>query len=194
MQLGIAAMLTALSGNWLVMIITFQGGNFIAQIQAALFQWREEMWKARPIELDKPEVVCLNRGNGSSYVMVIRSEGNKTHPKLRLANLAGGREVRSEKMVYANFVLVILWFVHILTMQARRVWETTIGIMLVTGAAGMLQNIIVAGARRKPEALEFHLKNTSTIHKDRVFKALKEAEWKERRVGCVLSNIFFREA
>ncbi|KAL0567623.1 hypothetical protein V5O48_014368, partial [Marasmius crinis-equi] len=107
LQLGIAAIPGALNGNWLVMIITF-GGNFLVQIQAALPQWREELWKARTIEPGKPEVVCLTRGNGSSYVMVIRSDGDKTHPKLRLADLAGGREVRSKETVCATFVLVVL--------------------------------------------------------------------------------------
>ncbi|KAL0563940.1 hypothetical protein V5O48_018116 [Marasmius crinis-equi] len=63
--------------------------------------------------------------------------------------------------------------------------------MLAIGAAGMLQNVIAAGARRKPEALGFHLENTATIHKRKVIEVLKEAEEKEKRVGFVLLDVFF---
>ncbi|KAL0063081.1 hypothetical protein AAF712_009988 [Marasmius tenuissimus] len=187
LQLILAALPGVLDGNWTIMIITC-AGTLLAQIQGALPQWRKELWNARKIEPNKREVVCLTRGNGSSYVMVISSEGDEVYPKLKLADIAGGREVCSKETTYATFVLVVLWFAHLLTMQGVESghWYT-----LAIGAAGMLQNVIAAGARRDPSALGFHLEHYHTVHQNKVFEALKEAEERERRVGFVLLDIFF---
>ncbi|KAJ8080952.1 hypothetical protein PM082_017787 [Marasmius tenuissimus] len=141
LQMGIAAIPGALDGNWLVMIVTC-GGNLLAQLQAALPQWRRELWDARPIKPGKREVVCLTKGNGSPYVMVIRSEGR--HGQLRMADLAGGWETaQSSKLtVYATLTLTLLWFVNLLTMQGV---EDGHWYLLAIGATGMLQNVIAAG-------------------------------------------------
>ncbi|KAF5361571.1 hypothetical protein D9757_011548 [Collybiopsis confluens] len=184
LQLGIAVIPGIFHGNWLILILTV-GGNLLAQIQGAIPQWKQELWAARKIGKDKREVVCLTKGNGSSYAIVIRSDSCG----LRLADLAGGREVESRTTVYMTCILAVLWFVHLLTMQSvdNDPWYT-----LAIGAIGMLQNVIAAGVRRAPGALGFHLKESfPPVHDDKAFQALKSAEEKEEKVGLVLVDIFF---
>ncbi|KAG7088530.1 hypothetical protein E1B28_012513 [Marasmius oreades] len=185
LQIAIAAIPGAIDGNWLVMIVTCSG-NLLAQIQAALPQWRQELWGARQIKPRKQEVICLTKGNGSPYVMVIRS----SQDQLRLADLASGTEAAkgSRLTVFATLALTVLWFVLLLTMQGV---EDGHWYMLVIGAVGMLQNVIAAGARREPAALGFHLKQRVTFHCKKVFETLTEAEKVERNVGLDLLDVFF---
>ncbi|KAJ8080957.1 hypothetical protein PM082_017792 [Marasmius tenuissimus] len=190
LQIGIATIPGALDGNWFVTVVTC-GGNLLAQLQASLPQWRRELWDARPIKAGKREVVCLTKGNGSPYVMVIRSEGSLKHRRLRLADLAGGQGTAaagSKRTICAILALTLLWFVLLLTMQGV---EDGNWYMLAIGATGMLQNVIAAGARRESAALGFHLLKRSTLHDEKVFKAIKEAEKSEPRVGLALLSIFF---
>ncbi|KAL0062966.1 hypothetical protein AAF712_010097 [Marasmius tenuissimus] len=190
LQFAIAVIPGALDGNWPVMMVTC-GGNLLAQLQASLPQWRRELWDARSIKAGKREVVCLTKGNGSPYVMVVRSEGSLEHRRLRLADLAGGQGTAvagSKRTICATLALTLLWFVLLLTMLGV---EDGSWYMLAIGAIGMLQNVIAAGARRESAALGFHLLKRSTLHDEKVFKAIKEAEKLEPRVGLALLNIFF---
>lgn len=183
LQLAIAIIPGALFGNWMIIIIT-AGALLLVQFQAALPQWQKELWSARPIPEEKTEVVCLTKGNGSAYVMVIKSEGIG----LRLADLASGREVTSKTTVPVTFLLAILWLIHLFCMTGvvNNSWYS-----LLIGGLGMLQNAIASGARRKPGALGFHLEKVREVQNNKVFDALKEAEKVERKVGVVLTDIFF---
>jgi hypothetical protein len=184
LQLGIAIIPGALFGNWVIFILTF-GGVLLVQLQASLPQWRKELWMARPIEQGKHEVVCLTRGNGSSYVMVIRSDGCGR----KMSDLAAGREVKEKTTVPATFLLAIMWLIHLFCMGgvANNSWYP-----LIIGALGMLQNALASGARRSPGALGIHLEEeVRVVHNDKVFKALMEAEEVEKRVGIVLIDVFF---
>ncbi|KAG2152544.1 uncharacterized protein EDB93DRAFT_250030 [Suillus bovinus] len=182
-QLAIAIIPGALFGNWMIIIIT-AGGILLAQVQAALPQWQKELWSARLIPDAKSEVVCLTKGNGSAYVMVVKSDG----VGLRLADLASGREVTSRTTVPATFLLAILWLIHLFCMTGvvNNSWYS-----LLIGALGMMQNAIASGARRSPGALGFHLEKVREVQNKKVFAALKEAEEVERKVGVVLTDIFF---
>jgi hypothetical protein len=183
LQLAIAIIPGALFGNWVIFILAF-GGVLLVQLQASLPQWQKELWAARSIESGKHEVVCLTRGNGSSYVMVIRSDGCG----LKMSDLAAGREVKEKTTVPATFLLAMLWLIHLFCMGgvARDSWYP-----LIIGALGMLQNALASGARRRPGALGIHLEEVRIVHNDKVFKALKEAEEVEKRVGIMLTDVFF---
>jgi len=183
LQLGIAVIPGALFGNWLIFILTF-AGVLLAQCQAALPQWRKELWEASRIMPGKHEVVCLTRGNGSPYVIVIRSDGCG----LKISDLAAGREVREKSTVPATFILTILWLIHLFCTNGvgENSWYP-----LLIGALGMLQNGLASGARRKPSALGFHLDEVRVVQNDKVFKALMEAEAVEKRVGILLTDVFF---
>lgn len=183
LQIGISVIPGALFGNWVILILTF-GGLVLVQLQASLPQWREELWQARRITEGKQEVVCLTRGNGSSYVMVIKSDGCG----VRLSDLAAGREVRSKNIVPATFSLAILWLAHLFSIIAVKndTWY-----LLLIGGLGMLQNALVSGVRRQPGALGFHLEKVRDIHDKKVFKALQAAEEVEKKVGVLLTSVFF---
>jgi hypothetical protein len=183
LQLGIATIPGALFGNWLIFILTF-GGVFLAQLQACLPQWRKELWQARPVVEGKHEVVCLTRGNGSSYVMVIRSDGCG----LKMSDLASAREVREKTTIPGTFLLALLWLVH--TFCTNGV-ENDSWYLIIIGALGMLHNALASGARRKPGALGIHLQEGCVVQNDKVFNALKEAEEVERRVGIALLDVYF---
>jgi len=183
LQHGIAVIPGALHGNWLIFILTF-GGNFLAQLQAALPQWRKELWGAGKIGEGKTEVVCLTQGNGSEYVMVVKS----TEYNLRLSHIAAARGVRSKEMVPLTSLLAVLWLVHLLTVQSVKndPWY-----LLLIGALGMIQNAIASGARRTPQALGFHLVAGDVVHRDKAMEAIQAAEEKEPRVGLGLIDVFF---
>jgi hypothetical protein len=183
LQLAIAIIPGALWGNWLILVFTF-AGIVLVQIQSSLPQWRSELWSARPIPEGKHEVVCFTRGNGSPYVIVVRSDGCG----LRLADLATGREVLDRRTVPATFILAFLWLVHLFCMTGV---ESNSWFSLLIGALGMLQNALASGARRHPSALGLHLDLVQTIHDLKVFKALQQVEEAESGVGVLLTDVYF---
>ena len=63
--------------------------------------------------------------------------------------------------------------------------------ILAVGSLGMLQNGVAAGARRVPSTSGIHLTHSKTIHDNKVFKALQQAEAFEKHVGVSLLPIFF---
>ncbi|KAF7983222.1 hypothetical protein HWV62_23508 [Athelia sp. TMB] len=183
LQFGIAVIPGALFGNWTILLITL-GGNLLVQAQAIVPQWRQELWGARLVEQGKREVVCLTKGNGSGYVMVIKSAGHG----LRLGDLAGAREIRLHSTVPFTFLMAVLWLVHLFTVQGvnQNSWY-----LLAVGGIGMVQNAFASGVRRKPGAHGFHIKEVSRTHRNKVWKSLKRAEKKEKGVGLCLVRTFF---
>ncbi|KZT05695.1 uncharacterized protein LAESUDRAFT_726621 [Laetiporus sulphureus 93-53] len=192
-QIGIACIPGALSGNWLILILTV-GGTLLALLQGALPQWRQEKWSARKVAPGKQDVVCLTRGNGSVSVLVIVSDGCG----YKLEDLAAAREVHSRVTAPATFVLAALWIVHLITTESL---NSSAWYSLAVGGLGMLQNVIAAGARREAGALGFHLEKGPVVHEKNVFGTLKKVEEmaddKEsavdmgRGVGLSLIPIFF---
>ncbi|KAF7968405.1 hypothetical protein HWV62_30641 [Athelia sp. TMB] len=183
LQLGIAVIPGALFGNWTILIVTF-GGNLLAQAQAIVPQWRQELWRARPVDQGKQEVVCLTKGNGSAYVIVIKSAGHG----LRLGDLAGAREIRLRSTVPFTFLMAVLWLVHLFTVQGvnQNSWY-----LLAVGGIGMVQNAFASGVRRKPSAHGFHIKEVAKVHRHKVWDALVAAEEIEKKVGLCLVDTFF---
>ncbi|KDQ18343.1 hypothetical protein BOTBODRAFT_52406 [Botryobasidium botryosum FD-172 SS1] len=172
-----------LHGNWLILILTF-GGTILVQLHAALPQWQQELWNAGTVKEGKSEVVCLTQGNGSQYVMVVRSKGGS----LRLPHIAAARTVQSRATVPLTSLLAVLWLVHLFTVQGVKndPWY-----LLLIGALGMVQNAIASGARRTPQALGFHLVAGEVVHDDKVMKAIQKAEGTEPKTGLALLDTFF---
>ncbi|KAJ7508886.1 hypothetical protein B0H11DRAFT_1963011 [Mycena galericulata] len=183
LQLAIAIIPGALAGDWAIFMLTF-GGIVLTQIQASLPQWRKELWSGRPIKRGKQEVVCLTRGNGSPYAMVIRSEGCG----IRMADMASGLEVKDRATIPATLALAVLWLIHLFCTSAL---ETHTWYLLLIGAIGMLQNALASGARRHPSALGIHLEKVNEVQADKVFQALVKAEEVEKNVGLLLIDIYF---
>ncbi|KAI8977733.1 hypothetical protein BD414DRAFT_377137, partial [Trametes punicea] len=185
-QLGISVIPGALHGNWIILIVTV-GGTVLALLASGLPQWREEKYAARKINPEKPETVCLTRGNGSTYAMVIISETG-----IRLEDLAGGRDKRRTSTSIMSGVLAILWIVLLLTVEGLNggAWY-----LLAIGGLGMVQNVVADGAERSADALGFHFEKfnpeTDSISEPKVMLTLKAAEEKRAGVGLSMLKLFF---
>ncbi|KAI0367092.1 hypothetical protein BV20DRAFT_970967 [Pilatotrama ljubarskyi] len=188
-QLGIAVIPGVFSGNWIVLMITV-GGTFLALLASGLPQWREEKYAARLVDPKKGrEVVCITRGNGSTFAMVVISD----RTGIRLEDLAGGRDKRRTSTSVISALLCILWVVLLLTVEGL---DGDAWYLLAIGTLGMVQNVVAAGAPRSAEALGLHFE---TISKDdaihgkgaKVMEILKRAEEKEMGVGLCMLPLFF---
>ncbi|KAJ6594583.1 hypothetical protein B0H19DRAFT_850245, partial [Mycena capillaripes] len=189
-QLGVACIPGVIQGNWVILVIT-AGGMLLVQLTARLPQWHDEMWAARTLKKNDSEVVCLTAGNGSAHVLVVKSEGCG----LKLEDLANGRIVPSRLTGAASVLLGFGWIAHLMTVQGV---ENDGWYLLAIGGVGMLQNIVSAGARRKPSALGFHLEPWMVSNgkheissEEKVFLALQDAEEVEPYVGLALLDTFF---
>ncbi|KAG5645677.1 hypothetical protein DXG03_005515 [Asterophora parasitica] len=173
-QLGVATMLV---GNWNIIMVTV-GGILLVQAQAALPQWRKELWAARPVAHDKHGVICLTRGNGSPYV----------HHQRWI-----GRNVHSASTIPATALLFVLWLGHLVafTMQGMKSGTWYFLAIMAVGMIGLFQNAVASGVRRRPGALGFHLDKVDEIHDEKVYVALQKAEDKEKKVGLALVDVFF---
>ncbi|KAG1742322.1 uncharacterized protein EDB91DRAFT_1128664 [Suillus paluster] len=180
-QILLSILPAILNQDWVIFIVTVSG-TLLALIGGALPQWRAEKWAARGV--DKREIICLTRGNGSNSVIVIVSD--KTG--IRLEDLATARLERFRSTTVMTFILATLWIVYLLTVQAlvNDAW-----FLLAIGGLGMIQNLIAAGATRSAAALGFHLERLREVHHDKVFNALVEAEGLERGVALSLIPVFF---
>ena len=184
-QAGIAVIPGVLHDNWVTLILTLTG-TILALAGGAWPQWYAEKWSARPLPSgnNKGEVVILTGGNGSKEAIVIINE----HGGLRLEDLAGAREVRSQYTIFFTSMLAVLWTVHLLIVASL---QNDAWYLLAVGALGMVQNVVAAGARRSPGALGIHLEGGEVIHQEKVFLTLQAAEAHQRHVGLSLLPIFF---
>ncbi|EMD31544.1 hypothetical protein CERSUDRAFT_127283 [Gelatoporia subvermispora B] len=186
-QVVISAVPGMLHGNWMILITT-TGGTLLALASGFLPQWHTEKWTARPTHQE--ETVCLTKGNGSDSVLVITTPATAPGrpPLLRLHDLANGRVSPSPLTKWATVILFILWIVLLLTVEGLQAdaWYS-----LASGALGMAQNVVAAGAERAPSALGFHLTPAAHVHRRKVFEALQEAERVHPGVGLFLVPVFF---
>ncbi|KAI0643449.1 hypothetical protein C8Q79DRAFT_979040 [Trametes meyenii] len=171
----------------MVLIVTV-GGTLLALVSSGLPQWREEKYAARKVDGRKGnEVVCITRGNGSTFAMVVISDPTS----IRLEDLAGGRDKRRATTSAMTVLLCVLWIVLLLTVEGLQggAWY-----LLAVGGLGMVQNAIAAGAQRSAAALGFHfqeVKPGDTVHLNKVMGTLMAAEEKEPGVGLCMLPLFF---
>ncbi|KAI0773071.1 hypothetical protein BD413DRAFT_472922 [Trametes elegans] len=186
-QLAVAVVPGARHGNWIVLVVTF-GGTLLALTASGLPQWREEKYAARPVDPTRGrEVVCITRGNGSTFIMVVVSD----RAGIRLEDLAGGRDKRRTVTSVMSAVLCILWIVLLLTVEGL---DGDAWYLLAIGALGMAQNVVAAGVQRSADALGFHFREFSKddlIREEKVMKTLMRAEERERGVGLCMLQLFF---
>ncbi|KAL0063700.1 hypothetical protein AAF712_009392 [Marasmius tenuissimus] len=150
LQLGISIVPGLLHHDWVILAIT-GSGLVLAQLQGRIPQWKEELWNGRDIPKDEQKIVCLTRGNGNKDAIVIRSLSGDRN----LADVAGAREVNSRRTVVWTSGLALLWL--LLCFTAQGVNENT-GYLILVGAVGMVQNVVLAGLRYRPGHAGFHLK------------------------------------
>ncbi|KAJ5355825.1 hypothetical protein N7517_010434 [Penicillium concentricum] len=159
-QLGISAIPFGLDKDWSIFLVTV-AGTILSYASGALPQWRKEKWACRTLERRKD--VALTLGNGTQHVVVVLGAKGG----LDLEDMAGGqllddgegRARRSRWMQLMSpsnttrlmtFLLAVLWLMLLLTSTGiqEHAWY-----LLAVGGAGMLQNLIAAGAPRQPAML-----------------------------------------
>lgn len=161
-------------------VVTAAGTGFAFGF-GCLRRWEDEKW------LDNTKTndgFCLLQGNGCRHVMVVYGKG--VGPNLE--HLAGGWIPSQSGITLTTAVHAILWVVLliVIALEEGQTWP-----LLIIGGLGMIQNIVIAGARRSPSALGFHLKQIGEFRDKKVLKVLCDAEEKFEDVGFVLRPIFF---
>lgn len=115
-------------------------GTVLAVLTGSVREWRLEKYKARS-EAKHPYIIT--RGNGHKHVFIIF---NKSGTGLQLDDLAGAVQTAGPITRLASVFLAILWTMFLVT--AGGIDEDSWYLLLV-GAMGMAQNVVVAGVSRK---------------------------------------------
>lgn len=184
MQLGIAAIPWGLYGDWAVFAITGIG-ILLALLTGGLPQWRREKWACRR---ESEKQIILTRGNGAQHAIVILGEGRG----LDLEDLAAGPanlDMSTSHLTLASvMVLSAAWIVLLITAAGMK--EHT-WFLVAVGGIGMLQNIFVAGAGRRPAAVGMPLEFRDVICETKVFTTLLKLERKYPKLGKSMLDTFF---
>lgn len=201
LQFAVAAIPCGLKGDWSILAVT-AAGTLLALATGALPQWRSEKWACRR---NSSKVVCLTGGNGTRSVMVIR--GNDVG--LDLEDLAAAESPRLG-WGRPEFVRTIMglpipfWFTQAFCLALAMAWIvlliTVTGLksntwyLLLVGGLGMIQNVIVAGARRRSGASGIHLEKVEDFERKKAMHALMDVEDAYPKVGrCLLAEFFPNE-
>lgn len=186
-QLGIAAIPCGLWGDWGIMMITVSG-ILLSFVMGSLSQWKNEKWACRSLDKDHDKNVVLTRGNGSQHAIVVLG----TSGFLDLEDLAVGQTnvnvatSNTTRIIVAG--LAVLWILLLVTAAAIK--ENT-WFLLAVGGIGILENIFIAGWRRRPEALGIPLEFVDVAGNVKVMEALYEMEEKHPYVGRSMLETFF---
>jgi hypothetical protein len=183
-QLAIAAIPFATSGDWSIFMITISG-TALALIMGGLPQWRDEKWACRR---SSQNTYILTRGNGAQHAIVILGNGRGLN--LEDLAVAGQTKYASTDMLMRLCLAVIsvLWISLLITAAGVR---TNTWFLLAVGGIGILQNVLAAGWRRDPSALGVHLYFLSVIGEMTAMDALLALEDRYAKVGRSLLPFFF---
>lgn len=171
--------------DWTYFIITV-AGTLLATGSSLLPQWRAEKWATRRLRRLKSKTVCITKGNGATYVLVIVSkEGDYD-----LEVLAAGRSYPSQFSKVFIMILALLWMVLLITATCTKDYSWyLIGI----GLLGMSQNLYAAGAKRKPSEHGIPLQLKEQFAEAKTMDTLKSVECRFKGVGRCLLPTFFGE-
>lgn len=181
LQLGVAAIPAALFGQWSIILIT-ASGTLLAFASGALPQWGAEKWKCRRRE----KTVTLTEGNGAQHAIVIVGQSGA----LDLEDLATGSGERSMVVITRVCLvgLLVLWIMLLISVSGLQEYRWFV---ILVGSIGMVHNVVVAGAPRRPEAFGLHLEFVEVFGNVKAMKALMAFEEKYPRVGASLVPVFF---
>ena len=182
-QLAIAAIPCAFSGDWMILIVTV-AGTVLAISGGCLPRWKKEKWNCR---IDhKNNMYCLTRGNGFQHVVVIRNQGPDCLDLEDLAPMTRYGCSRSCKGFVA--LLALLWIVLLVSVAGMKqnTWY-----LLGVGVIGMAQNIIAAAAPREPAVMGLPLRLLTRIKDYKVMGVLMDTEMEYPGLGLALLKTFF---
>ncbi|KIJ36796.1 hypothetical protein M422DRAFT_212098 [Sphaerobolus stellatus SS14] len=157
-------------------------GVVLCLLQGALPQWKAEKWMCR--RRKKEKTVILTAGNGALHVLVIiGKEGALDLEDLATAALPSVQHTR-----FLVPLLALAWLAHLITVTGinENPW-----FFLAVGGIGMVHNVVVAGAPRRPEAFGLHLDFRECILNRKVMKSLMTLEENHPGLGACLLPIFF---
>jgi hypothetical protein len=198
-QLVVAAIPCIREDDWSILLIT-SAGTVLALFTGALPQWRFEKWACRR---NTNKTLCLTGGNGTRNVMVIIGSGvgldledlaaaesprllrrNESRAKHTLMDLPLAFRITQISCI----ALSVLWIVLLITVTGlkQNTW-----FLLLVGGLGMGQNVVVAGARRKPSASGIHLKEVKEFKEHKVMHVLMDIEREYPGTGRSLLSTFF---
>jgi hypothetical protein len=181
-QLGIAATPLGIWGDWSVFMIT-AAGSALSLLTSSLPHWNREKWACRRTT-DKN--VILTRGNGAQYAILILGDGRG----LDLEDLAAGSMMPgiSHLIRLQLNALAALWIVLLITATGvkQHAW-----FLFAVGAIGIIQDIYIAIAYRRPESHGVPLRFVEVIGQNRVMETLFTLEEKYPYAGRSLLDIFF---
>ncbi|KAK9425515.1 hypothetical protein SUNI508_12971 [Seiridium unicorne] len=146
-QLVISTLPWILFDNWAILAITL-AGNLLVAFTCALPQWSQEKWAAPILQCEK--VVCLTRGNGHPFIMVIIcAPGSWDLEKMATNKVASRSETR-----WISLVLALLWVCILISVSGLKdhTW-----FLVGIGGLGMLQNVLAAGTSREPGSSGFNM-------------------------------------
>jgi hypothetical protein len=187
-QLGIAAIPCGLWGDWSVLLVTV-GAMLLCFSMGSLYQWRVEKWACRRLNDRSKKNFILTRGNGAQHAIAIISDGcglDLEDLATGFANLDAPSITVSAQL--ATVVLGILWVVLLITSSAitESAWH-----LIAVGGIGMLQNMFVAGWRRRPKALGVPLDFIDVVGKVKVMDTIMEVEKRYEKLGRSMLGTFF---
>ncbi|KAF2832729.1 hypothetical protein CC86DRAFT_366431 [Ophiobolus disseminans] len=148
-----------------------------------MLPWSEEKWTCRKVA-SAPFIIT--KGNGHQHAIVILRNNHTLH----LEDLATSQKPISEVVKVKVCVLAILWI--LLLIASTSVGSSSSAIwLLVVGALGMAQNILVAAWPRQSGVNGIHLDYQQCFMGKRVFDTIVEVEEVHPTVGRSLVPVFF---
>ncbi|KAL7910493.1 hypothetical protein GGI35DRAFT_448954 [Trichoderma velutinum] len=182
-QLGIAAIPAGLYGQWEILLIT-AGGTVLAYATAhfsGYSTFRGYRTRANRI------VFTLTEGNGSRTAIVFIKDSNvgvDLEHLTRVESTGGSQVLR----IAAASVQLVFWVALLITVSGLK---THTWFMVAVGSLGMMQNLVLAGAPRTPEALGIPVELEEVVGLPKVMDTLLELEAKVPYAGKALLPIYF---
>ncbi|CAG7556531.1 unnamed protein product [Fusarium equiseti] len=184
LQLGIAAIPCGKFGDWSILLVT-ASGILLAFAMGAIPQWSKEKWACRR---NSSKTVILTQGNGSQHAIVIIGDGKG----LDLEDLAAGHTNMDASTSYLTRITVTIlaafWILLLIT--ASGIQQNT-WFLIAVGGIGILQNILVVGWNRSPEAFGMPLTLYDVIGEQKVMDTLFAVEKSYPQLGKSMLQIFF---
>ncbi|KKP06404.1 hypothetical protein THAR02_01455 [Trichoderma harzianum] len=181
-QLGVAAIPAGLYGEWEILLIT-AGGTALAYATAH-FSGYSPFLRSRGLR--GRAVFTLTEGNGSRTAIVfIKDTGIGVDlERLTRVELTEGSQILR---IAAASVQLVFWVALLITVSGLK---THTWFMVAVGALGMMQNLILAGAPRTPEALGMPVQLEQVVGLPKVMDTLLELEAKVPYAGKALLPIY----
>ncbi|KAH7304229.1 hypothetical protein B0I35DRAFT_414522 [Stachybotrys elegans] len=184
LQLGIAAVPCALYGDWGIILVT-AAGILLSFAMGSLSQWKKEKWACRT---GCKKDAILTKGNGSQHVILVLASGKG----LDLEDLATGQTNVDVNATLTTRIVVLglamMWTMLLITAAGI---ESHTWYLLAVGAVGIVQNVFVAGKKRRPEAFGAPLIFVEVVGEVKVMDTLVAVEKKYPYAGFSMRDTFF---